>query len=70
MAGKGDAREREYEPAELNALTAAAPNLDLDADQLMELLGNTTYDIYLNQNAYWKNVPAAVWNSSGRLSSN
>ena len=26
------------------------------------ILGNTTYDIYLNDRAYWRNVPAAVWN--------
>ena len=25
------------------------------------LLGDTTFDIYLNDVAYWRNVPAAVW---------
>ena len=25
------------------------------------VLGQTTFDIYLNGNAYWCNVPAAVW---------
>lgn len=25
-------------------------------------LGNTTLDIHLNDNAFWHNVPAAVWN--------
>ena len=25
------------------------------------VLGQTTFDIYLNGNAYWRNVPAAVW---------
>ena len=25
-------------------------------------LGDTTYDIHLNDNAHWSNVPAAVWN--------
>ena len=24
-------------------------------------LGETTFDIYLNDRAYWRNVPAAVW---------
>ena len=24
-------------------------------------LGDTTFDIYLNDRAYWRNVPAAVW---------
>ena len=26
------------------------------------ILGNTTFDIYLNDRAYWRNIPAAVWN--------
>ena len=25
------------------------------------MIGQTTFDIYLNGNAYWRNVPAAVW---------
>ena len=25
-------------------------------------LGETTFDVYLNERAYWRNVPAAVWN--------
>ena len=25
-------------------------------------LGNTTFDIYLNDRAYWRDVPAKVWN--------
>ena len=24
-------------------------------------LGDTTFDIHLNDRAYWRNVPAAVW---------
>ena len=24
-------------------------------------LGETTFDIHLNSNAYWRNVPAVVW---------
>lgn len=31
-----------------------------DSDQA--LLGATTYDIYLNDVAYWKNIPDRVWN--------
>ena len=26
------------------------------------LLGEFTFDVYLNGNAFWRNVPAAVWN--------
>ena len=25
-------------------------------------LGDTAFDVYLNERAYWRNVPAAVWN--------
>ena len=25
-------------------------------------LGNVTFDIYLNERAFWRNVPAPVWN--------
>ena len=25
-------------------------------------LGETTFDVYLNDRAYWRNVPAALWN--------
>ena len=28
---------------------------------LADTLGDTTFDIYLNDRAYWRNVPAAVW---------
>lgn len=28
----------------------------------METLGVTTFDIHLNDAAYWRNVPSAVWN--------
>ena len=36
---------------------------DADADGSVPLvvLGPGTYDIYLNDNVYWKNVPQAVW---------
>ena len=28
----------------------------------LSALGETTFDIYINNNAFWRNVPAAVWN--------
>ena len=28
----------------------------------IRLLGDTTFDVYLNERAYWRNVPATVWN--------
>ena len=50
MPGQGRAVERAYTPSERAALGDAAP-----------MLGRTTFDIYLNRNAFWRNVPAAVW---------
>ena len=51
MPGTGRALERAYTPDERAALGSALP-----------LLGATTFDVYLNGRAYWRNVPAAVWN--------
>ena len=51
MPGQGRAVARDYTAAEQEVLGDAAI-----------ALGGTTLDIYLNGNAYWRNVPAAVWN--------
>ena len=50
MPGQGRVVERPYTPDERAALGDA-----------ISVLGQTTFDIYLNGNAYWRNVPAAVW---------
>ena len=31
------------------------------AEGARELLGSTTFDVYLNDVAYWRNVPTGVW---------
>ena len=49
MPGLGRAVERAYTASEHAALGDAP------------MLGRTTFDIYLNRNAFWRNVPAAVW---------
>ena len=51
MPGQGCAVERDYTAAERDTLGEAAA-----------VLGNGTVDVYLNDNARWSNVPAAVWN--------
>ena len=51
MPGRGRVVERPYTPEEHTALGNALPTL-----------GETTFDIYLNDHAYWRNVPAIVWN--------
>ena len=50
MPGQGRVVERDYTADERAALGDAAG-----------VIGQTTFDIYLNGNAYWRNIPAAVW---------
>ena len=50
MPGQGRVIERPYTAEELAALGESA-----------HTLGETTFDIYLNDRAYWRNVPSAVW---------
>ena len=51
MPGQGHAVERPITAAEHDALGNAAA-----------VLGGTTFDVHLNGNSYWRNVPVAVWN--------
>ncbi len=50
MPGQGRAQERPYAAEEHAALDNAAT-----------AFGEPTFDIHLNDRAYWRNVPAAVW---------
>ena len=50
MPGQGRVVERPYIMDERAAIGEA-----------VSTLGETTFDIYLNDRAYWRNVPAAVW---------
>ena len=50
MPGQGRAVERPYTAAESEALGDS-----------ISALGDTTFDVYLNDRAYWRNVPANVW---------
>ena len=51
MPGKGRVVERPYTAAEHPAMGGA-----------VHTLGETTFDIYLNDRAFWRNIPAQVWN--------
>ena len=50
MPGHGRVIERPYTAEEHAALGGSA-----------DTLGDTTFDIHLNDRAYWRNVPSAVW---------
>ena len=58
MPAKGRIVTRPYDPAELEAIAAAAAARGLSTDQALALLGRDTCDVYLNDAAYWRNVPA------------
>ncbi len=49
MPGKGKMLTRSYRPEEESE------------KHLVNLLGKSTHDIYLNDTAYWRNVPEKVW---------
>ena len=50
MPGQGRLVERPYTPEERAAMGNGLP-----------VLGETTFDIYLNTRAFWRNIPAQVW---------
>ena len=51
MPGRGHVVDRPYTPEERAALGDTVVNFN-----------GSTFDIYLNDHAYWRNVPASVWN--------
>ena len=51
MPGHGRAEQRPYTAGERAALGDA-----------ITTLGESTVDVYLNDRAYWRNVPTAIWN--------
>ena len=61
MPGKGRTNPRDYEPDEREAVADAPRRRGLGVEQTLALLGDGTLDVYLNDDAYWKNVPAGVW---------
>ncbi|MEW6658012.1 MAG: type ISP restriction/modification enzyme [Thermodesulfobacteriota bacterium] len=62
MPGKGKAIKRDYTPEELADIRDGTTALGLTVDTALEHLGQATFDIYLNDVAYWRNVPEKVWN--------
>jgi hypothetical protein len=53
MPAKGRTLGREYSPQELETFASVPESLTL--------LGSRAIDVYLNDAAYWRNIPEAVW---------
>ena len=61
MPGKGKAVERDYTVEEKQSIISGAEKLGITLEKALDLLGERTFDIYLNEIAYWKNIPVKVW---------
>jgi hypothetical protein len=67
MPRRGDARERDWTPTQLERLAtlAASQSLtdgpELTLDDALSLLGPRCVDVYLNGASYWAAVPVNVW---------
>lgn len=61
MPARGKIVRRPFHPEELEALKAEAKGLALSTEELVSLLGGETCDVYLNEDVFWQNVPAAAY---------
>ena len=61
MPGKGRIIERVYSTDERKAIERGAPLLGLTVEEALAHLGEGMCDVYLNDVAYWKGIPARVW---------
>ena len=62
MPGRGKYQERKYTDEERSFICRGCLNLGLKPEETFPRLGEVTYDIFLNDVAYWKNVPSRIWN--------
>jgi len=61
MPAKGKLLQREYTMEERAAIEEGAKALGIASKEAFALLGPPTCDVYLNQTAYWRNIPLKVW---------
>ena len=61
MPGAGKTVVREWAPSDRTAIAEGAATLGLDADAAFAQLSDECVDVFLNDHAYWKAIPRAVW---------
>jgi Type ISP C-terminal specificity domain/N-6 DNA Methylase len=61
MPSKGKLLERDYSQLEHKHILEGASRLGLSAKEAITHLGEKTCDVYLNDVAYWSNIPVRVW---------
>jgi hypothetical protein len=61
MPGGGKTEQRPYTADEREAIIAGAEALGLDPDEAFTRIGQETVDVFLNDLAYWQNIPVNVW---------
>lgn len=61
MPGLGLVNERDYSATEQSALAEEGKALGMTLDDVLALLGGRTFDVHLNADTMWTNVPANVW---------
>ena len=54
-------RAKTGSPPTTPATPVSTSQIDTATGKTAAVLGDTTFDIYLNDRAYWQNVPAAAW---------
>lgn len=62
MPGKGRVAERQYEPKERQKIQQGSVAFGLSPDDAFAQLGQTCFDVYLNDVAYLAGIPVNVWN--------
>jgi hypothetical protein len=62
MPGHGKYQKREYTKEERSLISRGGLKLELKPQDIFSMFGDFTYDIFLNDIAYWKNVPSRIWN--------